>query len=83
MPRKSTRSTSGTSQTKCRLIRYSRLVGAMPRHRTLVPTSSQPAVRPHHADSASTSRGRGRPVPAETAVRSSDLVTFSSHGLPS
>ena len=60
----SSRFDSGTSQTKCRLIRYRRLVPTMLFKSTLVPTSSHPAARPHQADSTSTSRRRAAaPVP--------------------
>ena len=57
IPKNSSRSIAGTSHTKCRVIRYSRLVELRDRYATLVKTSSSPPARPHHAESRRTSSG--------------------------
>src|SRR5262249_54473678 len=71
----SSRFPSGTSQTKWRLIRYSRPVGLMARPSTRVPTSSQPAARPAQAASASTSRGPSRPAYAGVGADPDEWVS--------
>ena len=55
--RNSSKSRSGTSQTKWRVIRYSRSVELRFRCATLTATSSSPAARPHQAAIASTPKG--------------------------
>ncbi len=88
-PEKRSSIDSGANQTKCRLSMYSRLVGSMYLHRTLVPTSSNPPARPHHADRTSTSSAPSRHWPArlrvdpdEDMLRSPEIVVLTRCVLP-
>ena len=88
IPENNSKFESGTSQTKCRLIMYSRLLAPMLRHSTLVPTSSHPAASPQQAESASTSsapsrlgRATVRADPAATVSPFAGVVVLKSPGL--
>ena len=81
-PAKKSRFDSGASQTKCRLIKYPRVVGTRFLTQIVVTTSINPPARPHQADRIRTSSGRslGRKsrawVDLEESLRSAGVVVL-------